>query len=176
MAFGGIFQLVSTPHQFTFGVSFAGCRPSTSGCIGPWSFTFIPPSFRPVPPRSSSFLFVPPHSYLIPPRSYSFLPVPPHSSSFLLVSPHSYLIPPRSSSFLPVPLRSSSFLLVPTHSSSFLLVSPHSYLIPPRSSSFLPTARKVKVSPNLQLSRFRCVRRDSNMEIYTSSFHLISIK
>ena len=38
------------------------------------------------------------------------------------------------------------------------------------------TARKVKVSPNLQLSRFRCVRRDSNMEIYTSSFHLISIK
>ena len=38
------------------------------------------------------------------------------------------------------------------------------------------TARKVKISPNLQLSRFRCVRRDSNMEIYTSSFHLISIK
>ena len=41
---------------------------------------------------------------------------------------------------------------------------------------FIPTARKVKISPNLQLSRFRCTRRDSNMEIYTSSFHLISIK
>ena len=36
------------------------------------------------------------------------------------------------------------------------------------------TARKVEISLNLQLSRFRLVRRDSDMEIYTSSFHLIS--
>ena len=32
----------------------------------------------------------------------------------------------------------------------------------------------LKISPNLQQSRFRRVRRDSYMEIYTLSFHLIS--